>query len=193
MGAVILGAGKGERLGTVAKALIKTSRGLSLLETIVQKGRTLGVECFVIVVADPHKALVIPEAERLGIPWVENPAPHLGMASSVEIAFTHAQQAWHTEGALLWPVDHAAISLKSLSAIAEHVAADKIVVPSFQGRGGHPTFFGRKFWPSLMRCQENPEGAKTLVKNNVESQRRIALHDPGVVHDIDTLEDLHAI
>jgi molybdenum cofactor cytidylyltransferase len=191
---VILAAGAGQRLGGVAKALLRLGNGMTLLEAVVTCARAAGVSRCVVVVGPPHDGVTTAEAARLGVAVTYNPAPHRGMASSVALGFEHllACCAGATVG-LLWPVDHATVQPESVRVVLRACAADGAVVPTYQGRGGHPAAFGRSLWPALAACVDAPEGARSVLRSLARDTPgrvlRIEIDDIGVLADVDTPED----
>ncbi len=184
--AVILAAGAGRRLGGVAKALLRRPDGSSYLESVATAARAAGVGACVVVVGEPFAEITRTEARRLGLEVVVNPAPELGMSSSVERGFEHVERrhsSAHT--GLLWPVDHARVRVDTVRRIIAGAALDNIVVPMFGGRGGHPGGFGRDLWPELRRCNSAEQGALTVVREQPGRVVRIDVDDPGVVDDVD--------
>jgi molybdenum cofactor cytidylyltransferase len=144
----------------------------------------------VVVVGEPHRAVTEAEAQRLGWPCVTNPAPERGMATSVELGFAYVlERLAPASAALLWPVDHGAVRADTLGRLLGMAAADRIVVPVFGGRGGHPTLFGRDSWPALARCSALEQGARTVLRADPGRVIRIDVDDPGVVDDVDTPAD----
>lgn len=196
--AVVLAAGAGRRLGTVAKALLDLG-GRSYLQTIRDTGLGAGVERFVVVVGPPHGTAVQAEASRLGLDVVVNPHPDRGMASSVAVGFAHALASFagHDDAALLWPVDHPHVGQATVEALIASAHTACVVIPVFGGRGGHPTVFGRDTWPALAVCDLAPQGARTVI-HTLEAAPgqarsrvlRLEVRDPGVIADIDTPADL---
>lgn len=188
--AVIVAAGAGRRLGTVAKATVEVAPGTSFLAAI---GSLITRELAVVVVGEPHRAAVEHEARIVGLATALNPHPSRGMASSVEIGFAHVIE--HCAGAvaaLLWPVDHARVTRATVDALVERAAAGRIAVPTFDGRGGHPTLFGRDIWPELARCTSTGDGARAVVRADRARVDRVAVADTGVIRDVDVPEDLPA-
>lgn len=192
--AVILAAGAGQRLGGVAKALLPLASGMTLLEAVVTCARAAGVSRCVVVVGPPHDDVTTAEAGRLGVAVTRNPAPHRGMASSVALGFEHLL-ACCPEAAvgLLWPVDHAAVQPETVRVLLRACAADRAVVPTYRGHGGHPAGFGRALWPAMAACVDAPEGARSVLRLLAEDAPdrvlRIEVDDRGVIADIDSPED----
>ena len=214
--AVILAAGAGRRVGGAAKALLRRTDGITLLEAVVTCARAAGVSGCIVVVGPPHDAVTSAEAARLGVPVAHNPDAHLGMASSVAAGFARllagepdpapdaisaeasaldppAQHAHEPAIGLLWPVDHARVQPETVRAIIDACAPEGAAVPTYQGRGGHPAGFGRMIWPALATCASAPQGARSvlheLARIAPDHVVRIAVDDPGVIADIDTPED----
>lgn len=196
--AVILAAGAGQRLGGVAKALLRLAGGMSVLEAVARCARAAGVTRCVTVVGPPHDRVTTAEAERLGLAVTYNPTPERGMASSVALGFEHLR-ACCPEAAigLLWPVDHAAVRPETVRAVVRACAIDGAVVPTYQGRGGHPAGFGRALWPALAACVDAPEGARSVLRQLARDTPgrvlRVAVDDRGVRADIDIPSDIDRV
>lgn len=184
LGAVILAAGAGTRLGGVAKALLPIGDH-TYLGRIVATARAANVTELIVVVAQPHGDVVRPTALALGALVVDNPHPEGGMASSIARGFAALTAC---DAAFLWPVDHpfvAATTLRSLRyALATHAAAR----PRYQNRGGHPPLVARALWDELVRCADRAGGARAVLA--AADVIDVSVEDAGVVRDVDTREDL---
>lgn len=192
--AVILAAGAGRRLGGVAKALLRVASGTTALEAVVTCAAGAGVSRCVVVVGPPHDGVTAAEAARLGVAVTHNPAPERGMASSVALGFEHLLACCpDVDLGLLWPVDHVSVRSETVRAIVRACAAGAAVVPTYQGRGGHPACFGRALWPALAACMDAPEGARSVLRQLARDTPgrvlRVEVGDAGVLADIDTPED----
>ena len=186
--AVVLAAGRGARLGGLAKALLPIA-GETFLAHVAGTVAAAGGGEILVVIGPPHGAAVRAEASRLGLAVVENPAPERGMASSVAIGFA-ALAGRGGRAALLWPVDVARVTATTVAAVVAAATSDRIVVPTWQGRGGHPSAFGRAVWPELVACPALPTGALSVVHRDPARVRRIPVDDPGVLADVDRPGDL---
>lgn len=182
--ALILAAGRGERAGGVAKALLPLGDGATYLERIWTSARAVGVERGAVVVGPPHAAVVRAAAERLGLAVIENPQPGRGMASSVELAFAWAARAG-LEGALLWPCDHPRVRRATLTALFAALGASEAAVPRAGGRGGHPALVARALFSALARCSAEPHGARTVLR--AAATVSVPVDDPDCVRDVDDL------
>jgi CTP:molybdopterin cytidylyltransferase MocA len=188
LGAVVLAAGAGTRMGGVAKALLRDPSGdQTFLARIVATAASAGVAAqdIVVVVAEPFAADVGREARRLGTRVVENPAPERGMASSVALGFAALAGDDAITAALLWPVDHPRVATATLATL---VAAGE-GVPSHGERGGHPPLVPRRLFAALASCTVFPGGARDIVRELA----RIPVDDAGVLADVDHPADLERL
>jgi CTP:molybdopterin cytidylyltransferase MocA len=192
---VIVAAGAGRRLGGAAKALLPAGNddGATFLATIARSAGQAGAGRAVVVVGPPHGERVIEEARRLALDVTDNPDPDRGMASSVALGFEHAVRHFGgASSALLWPVDHARVAPATVALLVAGAAASpgRILVPTWRGRGGHPTAFGRELWPELAACAELPRGARSVLDRRADRVDRLPFDDPGVTADVDLPGDL---
>ncbi len=189
---VIVAAGAGRRLGGVAKALLPSAEaGVTFLARIAATAAMGGAGRAVVVVGPPHGARVAEEARRLELEVAENQDPERGMSSSVAIGFARASErfAGATAG-LLWPVDHARVEHATVADLVRGASADAILIPTWRGRGGHPTAFGSDHWRALAGCDQLARGARSVLDAAAAHLRRVPVADPGVVADVDYPADL---
>jgi molybdenum cofactor cytidylyltransferase len=134
---------------------------------------------------------VAAEAARLGLQVVANPDPSRGMASSVALGFAAVAGAENgARAALLWPVDHARVAPSTVARLVGEAAADRILVPTWRGRGGHPSAIGRAMWDEMASCDQLAEGARSVIRRDPARVRRLELEDRWVVADVDWPADL---
>ncbi|HUQ06531.1 MAG TPA: NTP transferase domain-containing protein [Kofleriaceae bacterium] len=190
LGAVVLAAGSGRRLGGVAKALLRDG-GETLLARVAALAAGAGVNAsdVVVVVGPPFGDEVAAEARRVGATVVVNSAPERGMASSVALGFAALEARDSPDSgvaaAFLWPVDHPRVALATLATL---VALGQ-GVPSHGGRGGHPPLVPRRLFALLAACTERAAGARDILRE----LPRIPVDDPGVIADIDVPGDLERV
>lgn len=195
VGAVILAAGAGARLGGVAKAL-EPIDGTTFLAAIVGAARAHDPRGpIVVVVGAPFADVVAPAARALGALVATNPVPARGMASSIACGFGALAAAADRAviAAWLWPVDHPRVTAATLARLAAALPArdHAVVRPRFGGQGGHPPLVGRGRWDALAACGGAPEGARAVLRG--EDTLDVEVDDPGVVRDVDTPADRAAL
>lgn len=185
--AVILAAGQGARLGGVAKALLKTRRGIPFLDQIVFTAREAGVGQVLVVVGPPFGPEVAAHAGTLGVAVVENPLPDRGMSSSIAVGFG-ALLELEVDDAWLWPVDHPDVQLETLQVVRAALGTHAAARPLCDGKGGHPPLIRRALFEDLWRCEIEEAGARSvLARADIID---VPVLDRGTIRDVDTLDDL---
>jgi molybdenum cofactor cytidylyltransferase len=176
--AVILAAGAGARLGGRNKAALRLPDGRAFVEVVIGAAREAGVDRVVVVVGGPHEAET--RALAAGAEIAVNREPERGMLSSLLAGLDVLGSA---DVALVWPVDHPRVRVATARLVLERAGRDRVVVPTFHGRGGHPSAFGAELFPAL-------RAAATAREASAGRAERVEVDDEGVVRDVDTVEDL---
>lgn len=99
-----------------------------------------------------------------------------------------------TEGILVCPVDHPLISSNLVTEIiaAFDKAKNKIVIPVFRGRRGHPVIFPSAFYEELLAAP--PEiGARFVVRAHAADVMEIPVEEQGVVLNLNDPESLEKL
>jgi molybdenum cofactor cytidylyltransferase len=89
---------------------------------------------------------------------------------------------------MLCLVDHPAVKGRTYQKLVAAARKDRIIIPVFNNKKGHPVIFGADFIDELLE-KECPEGAKTIVRSHTDKILEICVDDPGVLLDIDTPKD----
>ncbi|HVE52516.1 MAG TPA: nucleotidyltransferase family protein [Ramlibacter sp.] len=119
-----------------------------------------------------------------GLPFHVEDAGHPGMGDSIAAAVQATPDAG---GWLVLPADLPLVQPASLRAVAEALARASVVVPVFEGTRGHPVGFGPEHGDAL-QALGGTEGAAAIVRASLAL--RLELDDPGIVTDVDTVDDL---
>lgn len=122
-----------------------------------------------------------------GLPWHLEDAGHAGMGDSIAAAVRATQDAG---GWLVLPGDLPLVRPTSLQRVAAALAGQPLVLPVHQGQRGHPVAFDARFAAQLLALA-GAEGAAAIVR--AHAPYLLELDDPGIVTDIDTLQDLAAV
>ena len=119
-----------------------------------------------------------------GLTWHLEQRGHPGMGDSIAAAVSATADAcaW-----LVLPGDLPLLRSGTLLSIATQLALHDVVVPTYEGRRGHPVGFGRNCRQELM-CLRGEHGAASVVR--AHSAHLLPVDDIGTVTDIDTLADL---
>jgi len=90
-------------------------------------------------------------------------------------------------GWLVLPADMPLVKPSSLRAVADALDQQPIAFAQYRGRRGHPVGFGAELFSELVMLKGD-EGARRLLARYPTAA--VELDDPGVLFDIDTIDDL---
>ena len=176
--AVVLAAGASSRMGVPKWSLPTAPGGPTFLESIRATLREAGVASVRVVVAPGA-----PPAEGV----VVNPEPGRGMLSSVQCGLRALPPGVHA--VLLWPVDHPLVTATTVVELlrARREGGHPVVVPTFDGRRGHPVLFDARVLPELLAADPGV-GARAVVHAH-RDRCELPVPDRGVLTGIDTRDD----
>ena len=114
-----------------------------------------------------------------------------GMGESIALGVRATKEA---QGWLILPGDLPRIQPITLQRVAQALASSPLVVPYYQGRHGHPVGFSQRYYSALVAGGDE-KGARDIVRQArlLGEVSELAVDDRGVIDDVDTLADLHAI
>lgn len=120
---------------------------------------------------------------------VLNGDPESGMAASVRIGLGAVPP--YSQAVAICLCDHPFVLPRTLRTLfALHAREpDKIIIPSFEGKRGHPTVFPRVILEEL----HGELTLRDLIRKYPDRVRQVDVPDEGVVLDMDTAEDYRAI
>ena len=92
------------------------------------------------------------------------------------------------EGVSFCPVDHPLIHENTVRKLIDMFRQSQapLVVPTFNGKRGHPVLFGRALFGELLD-DTLPEGARTVVHRHLDATVAVPVDDEGTVIDIDDM------
>ncbi len=152
-----------------------------------------------VVVARPDDselaALISPTASNSptsAICLQPEPAPP-DMRSSVEYALAwiaEHQSPTANDGFMLLPADHPVLEVNLVQSLIDHwqQTTANILLPTFDNRRGHPTFFRWSLVEQLSRLPADV-GLNALVAQNESTTCEVAVNDQAVLIDLDTPAD----
>ena len=190
--ALIPAAGSSARMGR-PKLLIEFE-SQSLIGRVIHSLREGGAER-VVVVAPPDDAAegpaVASAARRAGADVVVPLTRPAEMRDSIELGIARLTQYGSLLGVMLTPGDSPGISAEVVARLVEYAARmpDRIVIPSHNGRRGHPIVLP---WKIAAQIHSLPVGAgvNSLVAQHAGSVVEMEVLSPEVVADLDTPADL---
>jgi CTP:molybdopterin cytidylyltransferase MocA len=184
IGAVILAAGSGRRIGG-PKALLPLE-GVSFLERVLRTLCEAGLANIVTVVSPAVRddMAKLPMETRL----VLNPDPESDMLTSLRQG---AAKISNARGVFAVPVDHPFVraeTYRELIAVFEENSAS-VVVPVHRERGGHPALLPSAWLRGLPeKSWEN--GLRGAIRESGVTVVRAAVDDPGVLRNVNAPSDL---
>ena len=187
LAAAILAAGESRRMGR-PKALVPFE-GLTFVEHLLQatKHPRVGI---VRVVLGANAESIRAELKLDQETVVVNQDWQQGQLSSIQCAI-RSLPADETAGLLLCPVDHPLISSQLVSRLIAEFDSDRklIVVPTHQGRRGHPVIFHASLYAELLDASPNV-GARQVVWAHPDAIAEIETDEAGVILNLNDPETM---
>ena len=180
--ALILAAGESSRMGADKATL--DYKGSAFLAGILKTLGEAGIERVAVVLG--HHAAEIRQSVNLGAAEVvTNPDYQRGQTSSLQVGL-EALEAEELEAVVVCLVDHPAISAQTIRQIVAAFRDSRapVVIPTHQGRRGHPVVLGRQLFEELLSLGREV-GANTVVRKHREATKFVEVDDPGILLDID--------
>ncbi len=142
------------------------------------------------VVLGHREAEVRPCLAGTGVQFAINRDYRNGMLSSLKTGL--ADLSRNTEAILVALVDQPMITSSLIDRLiaAWRTGEKGIVIPTYQGRWGHPVLIGAKFIPAIMQLDESsPEGLRGFLEAHRREVLEVPVDLPSIVEDIDSPED----
>lgn len=190
--AVILAGGLSRRFGRMNKLLSELD-GRTMIEITISGALTARIDEVIVVTGfdakNVEKAAYRVEPDRRRLRCVFNPDFQSGLASSIVWG---SRSALPGSAVLIWPGDKPLIRSTSVDTMLESGSDERIVVPVYRGRRGHPVYFGSSYRHELLDL-EGDAGARVILDRHSGAVLEVEVEDRGVVLDVDTETDLAAI
>ena len=182
VGAIVLAAGFSSRFGS-SKLLAELSSGKTVFQQTVERIAEAFPE--LLVVTRPEMVTALQKlAQGTSILGFE----HADQGMGATLAFA-AQQIRDWDGCVVCLGDMPFIETSTYSLIAELVTVDSIVTPTFDSKMGNPVAFGKNLYTDL-EALTGDSGGRRLTSMYPQAVRELRVSDPGILQDIDTLEEL---
>lgn len=149
-------------------------------------------------------AVIRPDAHELaalltaaGLQVVRCAAHQQEMADSLAVAVNYCNdevlglaKATTVSGLVIALADMPLIHSSSYALVARKLEqGEPIVIPSYQGQRGHPVGFSANFKTELASLHGDA-GARSLIKKYAQALHMVDCDDPGILMDIDTVDEL---
>lgn len=185
---VVLAAGRSARMGS-PKALLDFL-GVPFIVRILEALQALEVKTRVVVLG-PDAPRIQPAIAAHDCMIVENPEPETGPIASLRGAL-RALQPLQPRAVLVWPVDlpHVRVSTVERVMEAHRHNPDRVIVPTFAERRGHPVIWASTLFAELLENRTaTREGARAVLRSQEGQVITVAGDDPAVIDQVNTPED----
>lgn len=182
--AIVLAAGRSLRMGRF-KPLLPFGE-TTIIGSCIDNLLAVGVDELIVVVG--HRASELQDhLKDLPLKFAVNPDPDSQM--SVSIARGLEKVSASTGAIIITPADHPAISADVTRAIINQWrAGELLVVPEYQGRGGHPVLLDSRFRTELLAF--NAEGGlRSFFVTHKNQVSRVPVESSYIARDLDTWDD----
>ena len=186
LSSVVLAAGESRRMGSWLKALLPL-RGSTFLEVIVHTMVSAGVDECLVVTGYKHESIRT-SVQLAEARFLVNEDWKSGQLSSLQTAVRALSPG--SKGMLFIPVDHPLVNIASYRLLIERWQKnrDRMIIPRYEGRKGHPAIFPSRLYDPLLH-DTLQGGARDLIYREMDSVLFVPVPDPGVIYDIDTPDD----
>jgi len=187
--AILLAAGRSERMGAFKPLLPFGDR--TVIENCIDYLRRGGVETIVVVLGQQADH-VRRQLANTPVRFVVNPDPKSEMSVSIACGMQELPEG--TRATFIALTDQPAIPPEVVATVIEtwKTTGAKLIVPEYEGRGGHPVLVDLGFRDELLTLDQK-RGLRALFDAHREQVRRVPVESPFIARDIDTWDDYCAL
>lgn len=186
--AIVLAAGSSTRMGT-SKQLLRLGNK-TVIRHCFDTLSAAGIKDIVVVCGADHDACAR-ELEGTGASIVRNEAKASEMADSVRIGLQTLDETIPYSGVIVALSDHPIVSEGTCRTLVKfhREMPDKILIPAFKGRRGHPSLFPTEVISDIFFVYS----LRDLIRDAEDRVLVVDVPDEGIVMDMDTEEDYRAV
>jgi len=160
----------------------------TVIETCIDYLREGGADPIVVVLG--HRANEIRDLIQ-NVTIAFNPDPDSEMGASIAAGIKALPET--TKATIIALVDHPAIPARIVSTlISEWQNGARIVIPTYQNRGGHPVLVDLNFKTELLNL-DRTGGLRALFQTHSNELKRLPVDSSFVARDMDTWDDYRAL
>jgi molybdenum cofactor cytidylyltransferase len=166
--------------------------GVTVVETCVESLRAAGAGEVVVVVGHRGEEVRAALAYAPGVRFAFNDAP--GSEMGVSVARGVEALSGKAEAALVALVDHPAVPPEEIRKLVEarRRTGARLVVPEWEGRGGHPVLVDLAYREELLTLVPE-KGLRALFDAHRAEVLRLPAGSPYVTRDMDTRDEYVAL
>ena len=182
--ALVLAAGRSRRMGQFKPLLPFGDR--TVIDHCIDNLRRGGVESIVVVVG--HRAADLQHhLQTASVVFAVNPEPDSEMSDSIARGVSRIPAG--TKAILITPADHPAVPAAVVAHIIETwQKGAALVVPTWDGRGGHPVLVDSAFRNELLGLDRS-RGLRSLFESHPDQVTRLSADSSYIARDLDTWDD----
>lgn len=192
--AILLAAGQSQRMGAF-KPLLPFGE-TTVIRSCILNLRAGGINDIVAVLG--HRADEIKESlkdftafSNLHLRFALNPEPESEMSSSIACGVRELPSK--AKAVLIALVDQPATPAAVVRGLlGQWHSGNRLVIPEFEGRKGHPVLIDLSFRDELMSLDPNL-GLRAFFEAHRDEVRRFSTTSPHIAHDMDTWDDYRAL
>ena len=187
--AILLGAGESKRMG-VDKLSFPWGRKMVFEHSVETLLRSKVRE--VVTVIRNSKRAVVGHIKDRKLKVVINPYYKRGMSTSIRRGLRAIDPSSH--GILIALGDQPLVKTRTINALIHAFVQRRgtIVIPSFQGKQGHPVIFDRRYLKELLKLKGDV-GGRSIIDKYPKEVWLVRVRSEGVTRDIDTWEDYERV
>ena len=191
VGAVLLAAGEGSRLGSLPKCLLRL-QGVPLINRHLIALSGGGID-EVVVVTGYHHADIEPAVETFPVTVVRNPHPEQGQQSSVRLGLEALGSSFDVILVALadQPLLSSAEFTELIAAFKRRPPGTSMLYPEVNGVRGNPVVFSGEMIAGLLTTQRSI-GCRKFMDDHPELVHKHVTDNDRFIIDVDTPEDLKA-
>lgn len=160
----------------------------TVIECCLDYLREGGIRNIVVVIG--HRADEIRDSIK-DVTFASNPDPDSEMGASIAAGIQALPGA--TKAVMIALVDHPAIPATVVSdLITEWQNGARLVIPTWQGKGGHPVLVDLTYRTELANL-DRTGGLRTLLQARQSEVKKLPVDSPFVARDMDTWDDYLAL
>ncbi|HKG58237.1 MAG TPA: nucleotidyltransferase family protein [Pyrinomonadaceae bacterium] len=180
--AILLAAGRSSRMGAFKPLLPFGNK--TVIECCIDYLRDGGVAEIIVVLG--HRADDIRQ-QVSGVKFALNPDPDTPMGASIAAGIGALPET--AQATLIALVDHPAVPPTVVSTLlVSWKKGARLVIPTWQGRGGHPVLVDLSFKAELLNLPESG-GLRALFDAHRNEVIRVPVASPFIARDMDTWDD----
>jgi len=188
--AIVLAAGRSQRMGTF-KPLLPFGP-TTVIEACIEYLRAGGIETVIIVVGQDSRAEELKHhLKDAHVIFAMNPDPASEMSASIVCGLREIPES--ATAVVITPADHPAVPAEVVKILVdEWKNGASLVMPTNQGRGGHPVLIDLSFRGELQNL-ETGRGLRGFFDAHSSQVSRVSVDSNYIARDMDTWEDYLAL